>query len=241
METAKVAVCDDIIADIESLAKYLQEYAEKRRMELILSTFTDGQEFLQRYRPVYDVIFLDIRMFCISGDIIAEKIRQWDKEVPIIFISSYMDAVFRGYELHIQNYLRKPVSYETLSKEMDRALSSLFYLKSAYFWEEGAAETIKVYHNKLEYIETGIRCTILHYDNRMIESHRKLKTYEALLNESDFYRCNNSYIVNLRFIERIVSCGKRYDIELLTGARIPLSRGNKEECMERLISVYQKM
>ena len=49
-----------------------------------------------------------------------------------------------------------------------------------------------------------------------------------------FFRCNNSYIVNLNYVASIVPEGDRYNIRLTTGEVIPLSRSRYHEIRDRL-------
>ncbi|MBS6397478.1 MAG: response regulator transcription factor [Clostridiales bacterium] len=240
MNKMRIAVCDDSQRDLQILENHLLRYADEKHYEFAITRFCSGREFLDKYQPVYHMIFLDIRLEDLSGDRLAECIREEDREVPVVFVSSFPDAVYRGYELNIQNYVKKPLSYSSVAKEVERAIKTLRYLKEDFFWEEGMEESLKIYYSRLEYIETDTHShgTCLHYDGRMILSRRKLKDYENLLKDPCFYRCNYSYIVNLRLVEQIIPCDKRYELMLSTGEKIPMSRGNKGECMKRMMAVW---
>ena len=50
--------------------------------------FTDGLEILEEYRPVYDIIFLDVEMPQLDGMETARRIRAMDSEVQLIFITN---------------------------------------------------------------------------------------------------------------------------------------------------------
>lgn len=60
-----------------------------------------------------------------------------------------------------------------------------------------------------------------------------------ILEGKEFYRCNNSYIVNLKFVEKIKSSYRNYDLVLVTGERIPLSQVNRDECMKRILTTLK--
>lgn len=240
MNTIRIAVCDDSAVEMEDLTRQLQRYADEKNYQFEIRHFSSGREFLEKYKPIYQIIFLDIRISDTAGDKLAEKIRRKDKDVPIIFTSAYLDAVFRGYELGVQSYLRKPVRYQDVADALDRSLHLLNYKTNAFFWENGRESSVKIYYSRLEYIETELLAsgTSLHYDGRTIVSCRKLKEFETLLRDPSFFRCNNSYIVNLYFADEIVLSGRRYEIVLRSGEKIPMSRGKKEECMKRIISLH---
>ena len=223
MKDIKIAICDDCEEDIKNLGEKLKQYGEARKCKVVIKTFCKGVEFIERFQPIYDIIFLDIRMPDISGDVLADKIRELDRQIPIIFISSYLDAVFKGYKLNIQTYIRKPVSYRIIEKEMDEALEKQAFMQGSFFLDELGKSIYKIYYAKLAYVETNGRGSHLHYNGKVIESRKKIGEYEKILDSNGFYRCNNSYIVNVRFVEQIQSYYKRYELVLVTGERIPMN------------------
>ena len=53
-----------------------------------LNIFTDGKQIVFDYEPVYDIILMDIEMPGLDGMSAAEKIRETDRDVIIIFITN---------------------------------------------------------------------------------------------------------------------------------------------------------
>lgn len=234
MKNIKIAICDDSENDTKDLCGKLELYGKSRGWGVAVRTFASGTEFLEKFQPVYDMIFLDVRIPDMAGDLLAGRIREMDRRVPLIFISSYMDAVIKGYKLNVQAYIRKPASYHVIEKEMDEAMEKRVFLDGEFFLEDVRGNTYKIFYSQLAYVETDGRGSILHYNGDIIQSRRKIGEYEKILNSRGFYRCNNSYLVNLRFVEQIRRSYKRYDLVLVTGERIPMSRINKEECIRRI-------
>lgn len=59
--------------------------------------FTDGVEILEDYRPVYDIIFLDVKMQHLDGMETARRIRELDSDVLLIFITNMAQYAIKGY------------------------------------------------------------------------------------------------------------------------------------------------
>lgn len=239
MNSIRIAICDDSEEDLKDLCEKLELYGKNRKCEVVVKTFYSGTEFIEKFQPIYDVIFLDVRVPDITGDILADKIRKIDCQIPVIFISAYMDAIFKGYKLNIQAYIKKPASYQEIGREIDEAIEKKSFMTGDFFLEDLKDNIYKIYYSKLVYIETDGRGCRLHYNGDIIVSKRKIGEYEKILDDKGFYRCNNSYIINLKLIENIQRSHKRYDVVMVTGEKIPMSRINKDECMKRILKILR--
>ena len=77
----------------------------------------------------------------------------------------------------------------------------------------------------------GNYCKIHTEDGTTILSSRTLKYYADQLHEVDFYRCHQSYVVNIDFIE-ILHKGDNASIELIDGTKLPLARRSQKGLLE---------
>ena len=84
----RVAIVEDEAGVQEQLAGYLQRYTRQYGTEFEVHPFGDGVEILEEYRPVYDIILLDIEMKHLDGMETAQRIRQLDPEVILVFITN---------------------------------------------------------------------------------------------------------------------------------------------------------
>ena len=57
----------------------------------------DGMELLDDYRPVYDILFLDVEMKHLDGMETARRVRELDKDVIIVFITNMAQYAIGGY------------------------------------------------------------------------------------------------------------------------------------------------
>ena len=63
----RIAIVEDEAAVREQLAEYVQRYTRQYGTQFEVTMFTDGVEILEDYRPVYDIIFLDVEMQHLDG------------------------------------------------------------------------------------------------------------------------------------------------------------------------------
>ena len=96
---AKIAVVEDNDAMREQLCGFIAQYARESGRQLAVTAFADGAEILDPYRPGFDIIFLDIEMPTLGGMPTAERIRQVDPDVVLVFVTNIAQYAIRGYEV----------------------------------------------------------------------------------------------------------------------------------------------
>jgi len=84
---------------------------------------TDGQEALDTFeaQQPFDICVLDIMLPQVDGFTIAQRIRQRDSHVPIIFLSarSMQEDRIHGLRIGADDYLTKPFSMEELRLKIE--------------------------------------------------------------------------------------------------------------------------
>ena len=56
----RIAMVEDEAAVREQLQGYIQRYTRQYGTEFAVTEFSDGVEILDEYRPVYDIVLLDV-------------------------------------------------------------------------------------------------------------------------------------------------------------------------------------
>ena len=62
-----IAIVEDDPATRAQLAEYIQRYTRQYGTTFQVDTFADGDEIAENYRPVYDILFMDIEMKHLDG------------------------------------------------------------------------------------------------------------------------------------------------------------------------------
>jgi DNA-binding response OmpR family regulator len=111
------------VEDEEVLGELVKEALEKN--EYLVQWAKDGKEALKNIRKFApDLCILDIMLPQTDGYELAKEIRQIDKDIPIIFLSSKIktDDVIKGFESGGNDYLKKPFSIEELHVRVQELL-----------------------------------------------------------------------------------------------------------------------
>ena len=62
----KIAICDDTQKDMESMTKYIKEYADLNKLNIKITPFSNSTTFLNHLKLVgtseYDLLILDVVM-----------------------------------------------------------------------------------------------------------------------------------------------------------------------------------
>ena len=85
----------------------------------------EGLKVWQEWQP--DVIVSDIEMPVMDGYEMVKRIRETDPDIPILFSSGRVSPkdVVKGYELGVNNYLKKPF----LPEELNAHVQALMKMK----------------------------------------------------------------------------------------------------------------
>ena len=193
--------------------------------------FVSGEDLLSNYPNNIDLLFLDIQMNGLNGMDVARRIREFDNNVEIIFTTSVLDYVCEGYEVNAYRYMLKPIEYNIFKNNMGKCIENIIKKKNDFLTINDKSKLIKIKFDDILYIETSKRQLIIHTINGHEIIKMSIRKLEKLLNK-DFFRCHNSFIVNLEKINKIdVS-----DI-YINNATIPISKYRRKQLKARLIEV----
>ena len=218
-----ICICDDDLATHQIIKEYLQE-----SLSSDINVFDCfSAEDLLKSAENYDILFLDIKMGEVNGLEAAELIRKNNKEIIIIFISSYPNYVFRAFNVEALHFIVKPINEKEFKNVLDRALYKYKTSHSSITlrWQK---ERYVIIISSIKYIEGY---------NRHVKVYTQDGTYEALGKISDLYkelaphgfiRTHQGFIVNMDYIKRFdVS-----DVVLFDDTKVMLSVRKKAEALE---------
>lgn len=104
-----------LVEDEQTLAMIIKDTLEDEGFDIVLAK--DGMAGLKSYFEVKpDVLVADVMMPQMDGFEMVTKIRQTDKNVPILFLTarSAIKDVVAGFELGASDYLKKPFNMQEL-------------------------------------------------------------------------------------------------------------------------------
>lgn len=229
-----IAICDDEKDFVQYLTDLLNQYSKETGRNIKITPYYDGMELIEKYDPTIDLIFLDIQMKMVDGLHAAERIRQMNETVGIIFLTTLTQYGLEGYKYHATNYIIKPMKYARLKSEMDKFVERSQKEDIPSLVITNDTGKYKVPLKSIRYVETYNRNLMFHTEQENIICYKSMKEVERELCDKDFVRCHTSYIVNLFYVKGI----KKLDIELITGEVIPISQPKRKEFMERLTDYW---
>ncbi|MBQ3149897.1 MAG: response regulator transcription factor [Clostridia bacterium] len=216
----RIAVCDDEKRESDYITALVNEWAEGCGIKTEITVFFSAEEFLFKYEEDknFDILLLDIQMKEMDGIELAEKIRESDKSVQIVFITGFTDYISRGYDVSALHYLIKPVEKDRLFSVLNKADDNLRKTEK-FILLTVDNESFKVKLKDIIYIEAfGHSCCVV-CNNRDYEVKSPISDFSKMLDES-FVRCHRSYVANLRNVSRIT----KTDVVFDNGKSIPVSR-----------------
>lgn len=166
-----------------------------------------------------------------NGIELAAKIREHDHAVQIVFVTGYMDYIAEGYDVEALHYLLKPVTQERLVSVLDRAVRRAKGREKELCLHT-AKGTVRIPAGSIRYLEVQRNYVTVHAE----EPYTVKKTLGELEKELDerFFRTGRSFIVNLRFVQKIT----KSQVYLKDGTQVPLSRGLYEEINRAVIRYF---
>ncbi|SCI04107.1 Accessory gene regulator protein A [uncultured Clostridium sp.] len=199
----KIGVCDDISLQRNFTVEMIKRYLNSRNIEFSIYEFSSGEDLIENYPDGLDILFLDILMDDITGMDASKKIREFDDNVEILFVTSTVDYVHEGYEVRAYRYIMKPISYETIEKHLKECVDNIIKRKNNHIIITTKNNLVKVDLDSILYIETCKRELIIHEKDKSHRVKMSMKNMEKILNGKNFFRCHTSFIVNLMKVDSL--------------------------------------
>lgn len=180
-----------------------------------------------------DLILLDINLEGDKDGIDLAKYINETRDIPFVFLTSHSDesTLGRAKLTHPKAYLLKPFNESSLKSSLDVLLfniaSELGDKEDAFIMEKVGLEHLKLYFNKIKYLESDRNYVQVHYDNKVHLIRNSLNDFWAKLPQEIFLKVHRSFIINKHLVKSI----KNNLIEI-EGDQIPLSRSYKTEFIE---------
>jgi DNA-binding LytR/AlgR family response regulator len=196
----KIALCEDAQVDAELLSALINLSEVPNEME----TFGTGEALLETYKKdKYDLIFLDVFMGELSGVQTAEKIREIDTHVVIVFTTTSDDYTREGYRLNAYKYLIKPVNLADVKDALDLAV--MVRDKAAGASLAIVTDNVPVFIplHDIIFVESSNRKSLIYTLDKTYATTMTIDSLEKLLPAPRFLRSHRSYIVNLDHVDDV--------------------------------------
>ena len=230
----RIAIVEDDPQTNKQLNQYVEKYYLAKGQTVDIVSFFDGEQISENYKCDFDIILMDIEMKFVDGISAAEYIRKFDEKVVIIFITNSVRYAVKCYVVNAQGYIVKPVTYFALSEELARAEKQILHNSAdKYVLINTKNGAVKYGYKEIVYVESDRHRLILHTVTDTLEIFGSVKSFEELVDGS-FFRCNNCYLVNLRYVSGIEDCDAVLSVNGKQVARLLISRARKKDFLNAL-------
>ncbi len=196
-----------LVEDDKNLGFILKSYLIVKGYPTVLSL--NGLEALERFEnEAFDFVILDTLLSGIDGYTLAEKIKQYDKEVPIVFISSKTSRadVSKGFEVGADDFISKPFSIDELFERVNAICKrTVLKTKNQHVYELGSYTFDGIRHvlirngtvKKLTNRELDLLFLFCEYKNRIVERSIAL---QRIWHKENYFTARNMdvYIAKIR-------------------------------------------
>ena len=233
----RIAICDDDINARDALHLQLERILMEET-EKIVYEFVSGQtavNWLLKHPGEIDLLFLDVEMPGLNGMETAEKIREFDKNMILVFVTGYTDYVFDGYRVGALDYVIKPAVKEQLSEIMKRVRAQIFSQSEENFVFQNIDGTYRFSYEEILYFYSERRQVTVVTERGDFTFYGKLGEVENQTG-GEFVRIHQRYLVNGKKVSHIGNAS------LLIGegeneTELPISRGLREAASSKLARI----
>lgn len=245
MSRINVLIVDDEPNCIETLCTLLEEYHENINILACVGNIQDALQKIEEYRKELDILFLDVQMPGGDGFSLLQQIP--NISFKVVFTTAYDQFAIKAIKFSALDYLLKPIDNEELTTALDKyhsegngnvksydLLKQNVTEKRSFFDKLAVPTTTEIKFiptASILYFESSNNYTIIHIDDKQkIISSKNIGFYEDLLAPQQFYRCHNSYLINIDKVTRFVK-GKNGMVELNHSIFLDVSGRRKDELL----------
>ncbi len=230
----KIAVCDDELSEIKKICDFITRFSFESEIEFIVDRYTNGKSLIKAYNAKtakYDIIFLDVEMPQLDGIETAQLIREFpDRNVLIVFITSYPEYMQDSFDVQAFQYLTKPISYHLFKEKFQKIIGYINELQTNIAVVSLKKGEILLYLDEVICFETIKNMTTKSYllvttTTEEFEIKGKIAEMETRLKDQYFISVHRSVLVNMKYIKKF----NANLVELTNGKTVEISRRKLSE------------
>ena len=227
-----IGICEDELHYRVNIKDMLGDILSTYSINYKIYEFSSGEELLSNYPKDLDILIMDIQMKIINGMDTARKIREFDQNLEIIFMTSFSEFMQEGYEVKSYRYILKPISERKISRNILPCINEIMKKKNNYLTINVKNYVDRIKIDSIVYIETDRPNILIYTNDNKYTTKMSISKIDKILREHGFFRCHNSYIVNLKLVESMNSntlkIGEKY---------IPISKYRVKELKLALTNI----
>lgn len=245
MTKIRAILIDDEEKALESLQIKVNKFFKNIEIISLCNNPKEAIKLINKNKP--DLVFIDIEMPVLSGFDVLAKINNPTCEV--IFVTAYSNYAIEAIKSCAIGYVVKPVDNDELKLAVKNALNNINQKTAfeknlqllSHLGNKSSKSKIGIPSQKgLTFIktETIVRfegvdgyTRIYSVDEKPLLSSYNIGKFCKLLENTNFFLCHKSHLINLNFVKSILKEGS---VELMDKSIVSLSKTKKSELLERM-------
>lgn len=234
-----IAICDDEKIICDQLINFITDYQEHNHTEIAISVFYNGEDIYERLEKgqFYDLIFMDIEMYQISGIDVSKYIRnELENEMTqIVFVSSKQHYAMDLFAIRPLDFIIKPINYDRIAFCLDFISKRKKQQKTVFTYQvSGVTKVISL--EDILYFHSSARKVFIKTVEGADEFYGKLDDIEKQLQNNLFLRIHKSTLINYMWVRFI----KDPDITMKNGDVLQISYPKRKSVLENLNELRKK-
>ncbi|WP_111669483.1 LytR/AlgR family response regulator transcription factor [Algoriphagus litoralis] len=241
-------IVEDEFHSRETLKSFLKEYCPEVAVVDTAATVTEAVEKISQLHP--DLVFMDIELQTGTGFDVLQKVRHLD--FHLIFTTAFEHYAIKAIKFSSIDYLLKPIDLDELILAVQKAKNLIASENHQHLLENllsnmqsGSLENRKICLSTAEgvefiptkeilFCEANGSYTDFHLsDRRKLVVSKNLKEYENMLQDANFMRVHNSFLINLGEVKKYIRAEGGY-IVMNNDRQVSISPGKREEFLKRM-------
>ena len=219
----KIGIVEDEAIWRNKIQAVIEKYCRDKDISYQINSYGSGKDFMNN--PDADLLFLDIELAeGEDGFEIAEQLMHLGNKCKVCFLTSHNEMARLGYRVNAFRYIDKR-HLEEVYEALDFFLETRIQDRIIYCNGTNGIRT-RINLNELLLVETyGRKLRYLMLDGSEHFCEGKISETAQSLSQFGFFQIQRSYIVNLKYIEKMNSRG----ITLCNGLELVIGRTHSKE------------
>ena len=219
----KISIVEDEAVWRDKIQAAIEKYCSAKNISCQINSYSNGRDFMKDAEA--DLLFLDIEFAeGEDGFGIAEELMNSGNQCKICIVTSHTELARLGYRVNAFRYIDKK-HLEEINEALDFFLKTKIQDQIVYFNDVSGIHT-KINLKELLLVETNgrkLRYLMLDGSEHLCEG--KISGTAQSLSQFGFFHIQRSYIVNLKYINKVNS----HEVTLCNGLKVVIGRVHSKE------------
>ena len=219
----KIALCDDDSQFVSKITGLIQSLLQNGTESPVITTYinpvaltasiSDGER--------YDIYILDVEMPDLNGMDVARRIREFQPDAPLLFLSSHLSYATEGYKVQALRYVPKLDLENALPEALEQAIATLEKADTRSIMVQHYQNYTRILHKDILYVQKMQRSIQIVTDRQgNFKDNRGIKELFSEINDPRFILTDRAYSVNLDYVQELDGSW----LVLNNEDRVPISR-----------------